>query len=1804
MEQDTAAAACLPDDLVVEILWRLPAKSLCRFKCVSRCWRRLIPDPAHRFRLAQTLSGFFFCSRDPPWRFTALPSFVTPLGLAGDGGLPLVDTALSFLPPSCGEIKIMGSCNGLLLLLCSNDDELSRSGPPPFYVVCNPATREWVALPQPRYTLGQFSTIITWYATVGFDPAISSHFYVFQVVEEDYMITNYLKAVEIYSSETGTWDKRESEYLHFLGQIAYFNGFLHLPMEYNDIVSVGTKGQPWRGTCAAAAAASQFRVSPCWTQDTTAAAYLPDELIVEILAWLPAKSLCCFKCVSQRWCRLISDPAHRVRLAQTLSGFFFVSRDPAWRFTALPSSVTPLGLAGDDGLPLVDTALSFLPPSYGEINILGSCNGLLLLLCSNNDLLPSVPPPFYVVCNPATREWVVLPQPRHIPGEEYGNECNATAVTWYATIGFDPAISSASHGGSPKCSMKIVTKIKAVVTKAILKGACFTVVVRVKRGRGVLIYAYVKLRGGNDNGRPCSCWIVIVVLLHHVGRSALAAAYLPDELVVEILARLPAKSLCRFKCVSRRWCRLISDPAHRARLAQTLSGFFFVSRDPAWRFTTLPSSVTPLDLTGDDGLPLLRTDQGIYWAHAMASSSCSALTTSSYPLPHHRFTSSATPPPGNGHTPGYKEYCDEYNVAVFTSYATGHGLGRCFLQIAAWHSGTTAHEIPSVQISLHAALRMDTAAIQDPMAYLPQDLVVEILSRLPAKSLCRVKCVSRSWRALISDPAHRCRLAQTLSGFFFRRCRPDKTTPPPLGFAGLDASPPPLDDPSLSFLPSSWSKIWKLLDSCNGLLLLRCSSQPSAGSATGSSPPPPFYVVCNPATGDWVALPQPSVEPGRYGTTRTCSASLGFDPAVSSHFHVFQLVEKEGNHRISYHHGMEEVEIYSSQTGAWTSSKNDWAGSGWPRFAGHTVYFNGFQHFTTRDGVLVLVDVKGQQPWRKITVPPFGALLPAMEQQATTTAAAPYLPDELIAEILSRLPARSRCRSKCVSRRWRRLITDPSPCFYFWTHYDGVQHRWDFVATNGDGGQPHQVDSSLSFLPPHPRAGTGRRWRCSTPATGSSSCAAASPATGVAPPQPAFYVVCNPATKEWVALPQPSLEPGFDDFYTKTCRAALGFDPSVSSHFHVFQLEESERCYDHYVSAVEIYSSETGAWARKEKRWYRLTGHMAFFNGFLHLTTWENVLATVDVRGQTWRTIRPFSRPLGVHGCPDQTNGEWWTLKHKVSQVVLFGLGELPPDLEWNPTAGFHPTCHKQLASPRLAQQNKESSIGREAHRATLHWTTAALDLVLTEVDLVPVEVDSPPEIKDADISDGEPLHQGRRNMISSTFSVSGRRGQRRRVAQPARRRPEAPPPDQNKSTSAAARRTSSRFPFPVGTRATPLQLLGLLGATAAAWRALAPHQLLSARPDGDALGVGNPGPAPGTGLMGRGSRRSPPAAAAREVIVIAAMAKSSTTHRFPRMLWRAVRVRFPWSSSPLICHGHARTRCSGGVRAGTEAAGEAFQLPRVHDDDSIVSLTSTRRARSDRSRLPDFPDHFAGPGLASATGWAWPRARGVAIVPGAGDAVRRRGPGGQGLEGWGAVSRHASARRAGRHCPVVSEGISPARWIRSWGKGRVDWNPKAPDSWVQAELVVYGQHSTAAGVVWVSLTSRFDRSEFFHHITLRSVRHVVLSTVHTSLIPTRSKTSSAWTATDRMRDLRHVTGTRRHWYGAAGWPAGAGPGVDLSSRPSPHLSHRQKRQRVSWTRQLMRVTTDAQMDRQSRHSAPRAVTRQRHRPRDQMTGA
>uniref|UniRef100_K3ZX52 F-box domain-containing protein n=1 Tax=Setaria italica TaxID=4555 RepID=K3ZX52_SETIT len=68
-KRSAGAVASLPDDPLVEILSRVPVKSLCRFKCVSKAWRDLIADPLHRKKLPQTLEGFFFLG-DSEWSST------------------------------------------------------------------------------------------------------------------------------------------------------------------------------------------------------------------------------------------------------------------------------------------------------------------------------------------------------------------------------------------------------------------------------------------------------------------------------------------------------------------------------------------------------------------------------------------------------------------------------------------------------------------------------------------------------------------------------------------------------------------------------------------------------------------------------------------------------------------------------------------------------------------------------------------------------------------------------------------------------------------------------------------------------------------------------------------------------------------------------------------------------------------------------------------------------------------------------------------------------------------------------------------------------------------------------------------------------------------------------------------------------------------------------------------------------------------------------------------------------------------------------------------------------------------------------------------------------------------------------------------------------------------------------------------------------------------------------------------------------------------------------------------------------
>jgi hypothetical protein len=219
----------LPDDPLVEILSRVPFKSICRFKCVSKTWRDPIADPLHRRKLPQTLEGFFYGHSHRPGEICGGDAVggvrIHGCGDGGDGGrsgcskwlgcvfidlmgrsAPLVDPSFSFLTEELQgmeHVRIVHCCNGLLLLRHGTSQDADTLG----YVVCNPATEEWVAV---QAADGDNNDTYIGEDTFLFlDPAVSSRFRLVQFSQKDRFPPEV--GVRTYSSETGVWTDRSGE---------------------------------------------------------------------------------------------------------------------------------------------------------------------------------------------------------------------------------------------------------------------------------------------------------------------------------------------------------------------------------------------------------------------------------------------------------------------------------------------------------------------------------------------------------------------------------------------------------------------------------------------------------------------------------------------------------------------------------------------------------------------------------------------------------------------------------------------------------------------------------------------------------------------------------------------------------------------------------------------------------------------------------------------------------------------------------------------------------------------------------------------------------------------------------------------------------------------------------------------------------------------------------------------------------------------------------------------------------------------------------------------------------------------------------------------------------------------------------------------------------------------------------------------------------------------------------------------------------------------------------------------------------
>ncbi|KAF7090300.1 hypothetical protein CFC21_093067 [Triticum aestivum] len=259
----------------------------------------------------------------------------------------------------------------------------------------------------------------------------------------------------------------------------------------------------------------------------------------------------------------------------------------------------------------------------------------------------------------------------------------------------------------------------------------------------------------------------------------------------------------------------------------------------------------------------------------------------------------------------------------------------------------SAPPFPFPEVALE--MKKKQKLVQQPSPEIPDNALVEILSRVPYRSLCRFKCVSKSWLALCSDPGIRRRCPQTLTGFFYNRSGCG------LSFRNLSGKGAPLVDPSLPFLRGRYERV-EIQQCCGGLLLCRCWDL-----YKGRNKKKFGYAVCNPATGEWtvltlIVLPDPvDGVPMIYDVN---DLFLGFDAAVPSRFVVFAPLSNSFGE-------FAQVAIFSSETRRWTSVESEWPYKTVLLGGTACAYLNGTMHLTTHHGTIVTVDAEGKT-WREI----------------------------------------------------------------------------------------------------------------------------------------------------------------------------------------------------------------------------------------------------------------------------------------------------------------------------------------------------------------------------------------------------------------------------------------------------------------------------------------------------------------------------------------------------------------------------------------------------------------------------------------------------------------------------------------------------------------------------------------------------------------------------------------------------------------------------------------------------------------------
>lgn len=223
----------IPDELVVDILIRLPVKSLARFKCVSKPWLFVISNPAFikvhlksSFNIKNSkylLKHHLFCiSTFPRHHFRDFPLHLL-MGGAQDDDLATANYSVS---NSNLPMRIMGSCNGII---CIAINELQL-------FMWNPILRNSKLLP-PLHR----PSALCCYVKDGFG---------YEQTTDDYKVVTIFYCmgdsgpyeVQIYSRRANSWKRIEDfNYGNPLDQSAkYARGYFHWLIDSNGCPEIVT----------------------------------------------------------------------------------------------------------------------------------------------------------------------------------------------------------------------------------------------------------------------------------------------------------------------------------------------------------------------------------------------------------------------------------------------------------------------------------------------------------------------------------------------------------------------------------------------------------------------------------------------------------------------------------------------------------------------------------------------------------------------------------------------------------------------------------------------------------------------------------------------------------------------------------------------------------------------------------------------------------------------------------------------------------------------------------------------------------------------------------------------------------------------------------------------------------------------------------------------------------------------------------------------------------------------------------------------------------------------------------------------------------------------------------------------------------------------------------------------------------------------------------------------------------------------------------------------------------------------------